>query len=270
MQMRAIAQRLQHGAVVLRREIVEQIAHIARRTARRALQLEQRVFAILHRLWQIGHQRQRAVIALDRLFQALHLGQRIAAIVPTDGVRRIERQHQVEIGNRLGCAVQLEQQRGAARQRFGEIGLQRQRPVEAGHCFVMALQLLQHEPARAPAFDEIGIEAHRVAEKGLRIFELTGLNADDPERIEGLEVHRIGEQDLLIEVGRFPQPAGLLQRYCAFQERVVGHGVRFMNGRRYFCTATVKPATGVPVSNRSVEGAMWTKRKPASSAFWRR
>ena len=90
---------------------------------------------------------------------------------------------------------------------------------------------------------------------------MAGRYANHPERIERLELNRIGEKNLLIQIRGFRKVAGLMQTSGALQENFV---------HDYFRNATVKPGTGAPVSKRKVHSIRSTKVSPACRAHSRK
>ena len=139
---------------------------------------------------------------------------------------------------------------------FHEIGLDLDRPVEARDGRVVAPRLHQRKAVEAQRVDGVGIDPQGLAEKVLRLFELAGLEIDQAERHQGLEVPGGRAQEVVIGARSLGELAAAVQilrvQQRQFGERGVGHGANLAQnaliGQSLSCLALYRVGALAPSS----------------------
>src|SRR5258708_4728978 len=120
---------------------------------------------------QLGIERNRAVVALERLERLLQRLKRVAAICKRERIIGFDDNRAIEIGERLFDAIEIMTHDAAAAQGIGEIGFQRDRGIVAGCRFLGPLEIVKCAAAIMQRFGVIGFKSKRAIAAFDRFFE---------------------------------------------------------------------------------------------------
>ena len=164
-----------------------------------ALDLLQRIPAIVERVGLIGHERQYPIVAFERFGMALQLLECRAPAVPGLNVTWLQRQCAVIARQRLLQPPQLEQRVALVVVRLGIVGLQRSRTGEACKRLLVAIERSKDVAAIVVCLGIVGLRVESAGDEHQRLVGAALLEPENAEIVAALHMLGLLPQNLLVE-----------------------------------------------------------------------